>query len=134
MSESSKPQIKLDLSELEEKVGAKVAEMLSQFAKEMEKRVGKMAWQICNDYAEYATWEPLNNWRSSIRTELVEERLWDKDDYWGKKMRRAILAEHRDELMPLLATEYTKQLEEEVVKMKDLYEFECRCNRSRPSY
>lgn len=115
--------------ELESKIGERVKSILKSLEKDLAKQIQEIVWTACNDYIEYAEWEPLENWKSRIRSELIEDRPYMKDEYWGRTIRRTILAEHKEELLPLLRNELITTQEEEIKKLKDALEFERRLNR-----
>lgn len=116
--------------ELESKIGERVKSILKSLEKDLAKQIQEIVWTACNDYIEYAEWEPLENWKSRIRSELIEDRPYMKDEYWGRTIRGTILAEHKEELLPLLRNELITTQEEEIKKLKDALEFERRLNRS----
>jgi hypothetical protein len=100
--------------ELESKIGERIKLLLKALEGDIAKQVQEMVWTACNDYVEYAEWEPLDNWKSRCRTELIEERSYLKDEYWGRTIRRTILAEHKEELLPLLQNDLIATQAEEI--------------------
>lgn len=117
--------------ELEHTLGDVLRRLTEAVAKQIKDDVGRIAYDVCSDYVHYAEYEPLDNWKDAVRNELVREAHWRKDEFWGKSMRRAILAEHKEELLPLLRTELIATLEEEVKSLKDGLDFEIKLNRDR---
>lgn len=110
-------------------VGDKLQALVNKIAEQVKDQIGEAAWVACRDYVEYADYEPLSNWKSATRDELVRENYWRKDDFWGREMRRAILAEHKAELIPLLQNELIKQQQEEIEKLTESLELERRSRR-----
>lgn len=91
---------------------------LEKFKERVAKELQDVVFTACDSYAEYAHYEPLENWKLRMREELMNAQPWRSDDFWGKKMRSAILADHKSELIPLLQTTYTEELEAEIKRLK----------------
>lgn len=125
----------IDEMGLNSKVESDCSKMLLQFRDALKEKAKELVWQVCNDYVEYAEYEPFSNWKDRTRDELLREQYWKKpDDYWGKVMRATILKEHKEELLPLLRTEYTEQLEKDLADYKERYSREVDFNRTYPKY
>lgn len=120
--------------ELDNKVGSECSRMLVQFAADLKKKAGELAWQVCNDYVEYAEFEPFSNWKDRARSELLKEQYWKKpEDYWGGVMRNTIYQEHKEELLPLIRDDQMARLEKELVDLKKQLQFERNLNLRRDS-
>jgi 3-phosphoglycerate kinase len=112
--------LKIDeMFDLEMKTGEQVKKQIEALKKTLSKELSDIVWTACNDYVEYADWEPLNNWRSRARDELLGDDYQTSPDFWGKKMRAKIYEENKAELIPLIQNERIAALEKEAAELRE---------------
>ncbi len=111
----------------EQKIGERVLECIEALKKSLPKQLQEIVWQTCNDYVEYATYEPLENWKDRTRHELIG--LYSDKGFWGKTMRLTIWKEHRDEILPLIKDDVIEAQTNEIESLKERLDFQIRTNR-----
>jgi hypothetical protein len=112
--------------EIERLAGDEVKTKTKELMLAVADNVKELVWQVANDYIEnYADSEPLRNYSDRVENEVFRcSHIWVKEEgFWGKNLRAKLLEEHREEILPLLRTEYIAKLEEEVKRLADLAEF-----------
>lgn len=119
------------MSENKDKVNARLLELIEGLKKDLAEKIGNIVWTACNDYVEYAEYEPLENLKDRLRDELVKEKYYMQESIWGKIMRQTILTEHKDELQPLLQNELILKLQEENKRLVEQVSFLRRCQENR---
>lgn len=126
--EEAKPN---EMYALESKVGERVKEELEKLKKTLTKELKDIVWTACNDYAEWAEFEPLQNWKDRARSDLLGDNYHESPDFWGKKMRAKIYEENKTELIPLIRNERILALEKEVEDLRKQIKFEIELNQRR---
>lgn len=104
--------------ELKEKVDKDAEEIYKNFCTKLRKVCDEVLGDFevnCITYLESDAW---SNYREAIRIEMSHEYKYSTfKDEWAKNLRRAILVENKEELVPLLnkdLVERCKQLEDQV--------------------
>ncbi len=113
--------------EVEAKASEEVKSQTAEMMKKLADGVKGLVWQVANDYIEnHLEGDVLSNYDSHVRNEVVRcAHIWvrDKDNFWGKQIRRNLLEEHRAEILPLIQNEEIERLREEVEKEKKMAEY-----------
>lgn len=122
----------LKTHELETKIGERVKEHLENIKKQVTKELADLVWTACNDYVEYADYEPLRNWKDRERYSLVGAKYYaHKNCFWGKQMREKIFEEYKDTILPMIKDEQIEAMQKEIDRLNERVKFMAECERDR---
>lgn len=90
----------------------------SELMKLVAEKVGELVWQVADDYINtHLESDVICNYQDAVRQEVIRlAHFWSKhkDDFYGKSLRKAILDEHKETILPLIKDELIERMEKEI--------------------
>ncbi len=118
--------IKIDY-ETEIAVGEVVKKKTTEIMKDIKDKIDKLVWEVANNYiGEHLELDIFQNYTDKIRNEVIRcSHIWvqDKENYYGKQIRKALLEDHKEVILNLIRDEHIAELEKQIKSLKEQVKF-----------